>query len=112
MKLIFPLGGLTSESVIKTFFDSELETIIVVTNESVLPCSYIGKKLTEELIDAFPPSCDVCGENGEYHTLITGGSIFRKSFSIEIAGIKKQTQQIRLSDYSLKKFTYCYAEFK
>ena len=112
MELIFPLGGLTSENVIKTFLNSELETIIVVTNESVLPCSYIGKKLTEKLIDALPPSCDVCGENGEYHTLITGGSIFRKPFSIEIAAIKKQTQQIRLSDYSLKEFTYCYALFK
>ncbi|WP_448606739.1 Dph6-related ATP pyrophosphatase [Paenimyroides ceti] len=112
MELIFPLGGLTSENVMKLFFNSELETVIIVTNESVLPCSYVGKKLTKNLIDTLSPSCDVCGENGEYHTLITGGSIFKKSFSIEIAAIKKHTQQIRLSDFSLKKFTYCYAEYK
>jgi diphthamide synthase (EF-2-diphthine--ammonia ligase) len=39
--------------------------------------SFAGRDFSEELIEALPPGVDACGENGEFHTFVYDGPVFR-----------------------------------
>jgi diphthine-ammonia ligase len=56
---------------------------IVAVKDGVLSPSHLGKTLDASLIDEFRNlGIDLCGETGEYHTIITNGPIFKKPLRI------------------------------
>ena len=40
-----------------------------------------------ELLNEFPKGTDLCGENGEIHTVVIGGPMFRKAISVRVGEI-------------------------
>ena len=44
---------------------------------------FVGRELGPELIAEFPSEVDPCGENGEYHSFVYDGPIFRSPLEIE-----------------------------
>ena len=56
---------------------------IVTVRADVLSPSLLGRTLDHELIDELETAgVDACGENGEYHTLVTDGPLFRAPMQI------------------------------
>jgi hypothetical protein len=43
-----------------------------------------GKEISKELISTFPENIDVCGENGEFHTFVFEGPIFKYPIAFEV----------------------------
>ena len=44
-----------------------------------LPQSYLGRVMDEEMIeDMARRGIDICGENGEYHTIVLDGPLFHR----------------------------------
>jgi len=39
------------------------------------------------LIAELPKDCDPCGENGEIHTIVVGGPMFREPISISVGQV-------------------------
>jgi len=64
-----------------------IETYISCINLKKLPKRFVGRKWTKELISELSEGCDCCGENGEFHTVATGGPMFRKTIPIRIGEI-------------------------
>lgn len=59
--------------------------ITVVDTERMSP-DYLGLPLTTDLIAAMEKdNIDVCGENGEYHTFVTGGPLFKTPLDIKFS---------------------------
>jgi diphthamide synthase (EF-2-diphthine--ammonia ligase) len=57
---------------------------ITIVNTKVLAPEFLGKVLTRELINEIKQhGIDPCGENGEYHTFVSDGAIFKKPISIK-----------------------------
>ncbi len=52
-----------------------------------LPARYAGRKWTRELLQEFPEGIDPCGENGEIHTVVVGGPMFRKVIPVTVGEI-------------------------
>jgi len=52
-----------------------------------LPLRFAGRKWSRELIAELPQDCDPCGENGEIHTVVVGGPMFRRLISISVGQI-------------------------
>lgn len=73
----FPLWNTVPKALLTDFFRLGYKAVIVAVNASVLDKSYCGKELTPELIDSFPDGVDICGENGEYHTFVYDGPMFK-----------------------------------
>ena len=69
IEVVEPLWEKTSQEVIDNFLRSGIKSKIIVTQADLLDETYIGKELNQNLINSFPKNIDVCGENGEYHTL-------------------------------------------
>ena len=55
-----------------------------------LPASFARRKWPQYLITKFFRGCDPCGENGEMHTVVVGGPMFREAVPIKIGGVFEQ----------------------
>jgi hypothetical protein len=49
--------------------------------------SEVGRSLDAVFVQGLPPGVDPCGENGEYHSFVHDGPIFRRPVAFEIGEI-------------------------
>jgi len=76
---LFPLFGHSRESVVKDFIDSGFTAHFTIIDTSRINEELLGQKLTEESLRKIEEQgADICGENGEYHTFVSDGPIFKK----------------------------------
>lgn len=87
MATLFPLWKKDTRQLVKMVEEAGIEAIIVCVNEKHLGKEYLGKKITTELIDSFPPGTDPCGENGEYHTFVYNAPFFSSPIPIKTGEI-------------------------
>lgn len=74
-----PLWELNSEVVVNEFLDAGFVAIVVSTDARLIGCEWLGHKLDSDFLNYLKTiNVDVCGENGEYHTLVVDGPIFTK----------------------------------
>ena len=45
--------------------------------------SFVGREFDRTLLDELPPDVDPCGENGEFHTCVYAGPMFREPLTLE-----------------------------
>ncbi len=111
IEVVEPLWEKTCQEVIADFLRSGIQSKIIVTQADLLDESYIGKDLTADLINSFPKNIDVCGENGEYHTLSYAGGLFKKEVEFTISETVKTSFDFTLDTGEKKTFEYWQAEF-
>ena len=76
---VFPLWKKDTTSLIKEFLELGFKTIVVCVNEKYLDKSFCGRIIDDAFIKDLPPDVDICGENGEFHTFVYDGPIFKHS---------------------------------
>ncbi len=97
LEAYFPLWHRDRKSVVLDFINSGFSTYLTVVNTNVMNEKYIGKQLTEEIVEQLEQEgVDVCGENGEYHSLVTDGPIFTHSLDVKFGNPEKQGHYICL----------------
>lgn len=75
----FPLWQEDRESLTNEFLEYGFKAVIKKVNLKSLGQEFLGRILTKELVNEIKVlGCDPSGENGEYHTLVFDGSIFKK----------------------------------
>jgi uncharacterized protein (TIGR00290 family) len=65
--------------------ESGFEVTIVSIKDGLLGKEWLGRRIDERFITDLRDlneSIDPCGENGEFHTLVTDGPIFKKKIII------------------------------
>ncbi len=75
---IFPLWKRDTTELLKEFIALGFKAIIVCVNEKDLDKSFCGRLIDESFINNLPQSVDVCGENGEFHSFVFDGPIFKQ----------------------------------
>lgn len=89
IKPLLPLWQIEPASLINEFLKLKFKAIVVATK---LDNSFLGRSLDKTLITEFKRlNCQLLGENGEYHTFVTEGPIFRKS--LKIIDAQKRTKE-------------------
>ncbi len=84
----FPLWQEDRGSLVYEFIESGFTTIIKTINLDYLNEDLLGKKLTKNIVDEIKNSgADACGENGEYHTFVIDGPLFKEKISFENKGV-------------------------
>ncbi len=86
IKPILPLWNKRTEEVINEFINLGFEAIVVgVWTKNIKNGSeWLGRKIDREFIDYVKSyeGIDLCGENGEFHTLVINGPLFKKRINI------------------------------
>lgn len=82
---VLPIWQQDSERVIAGIVDAGFEVVIVSVRDGMLGAEWLGRTIDGEFparLAAPGGSVDPCGENGEFHTLVTNGPIFRKRIAV------------------------------
>lgn len=83
-----PLWGMSQDDVMDDFLKSGFVAIIIACNEKYLGEEWLGQKVDNDFISHLKElqkttDITVCGESGEYHTLVIDGPIFNKRIEIQ-----------------------------
>lgn len=83
LKYEFPLWQEDREMLVHEVIDSGFKAIIKKVNLDCMSSDFLGKTLTKELVEEIKATgSDACGENGEYHTFVVDGPIFKNKIDI------------------------------
>lgn len=110
IEVVEPLWEKSSQEVIDDFLQSGIKSKIIVTQTDILDETFIGKDLNADLVNSFSDTIDVCGENGEYHTLSYAGGLFKKEVEFSISESIKTSFDFTLDTGEKKTFEYWQAE--
>jgi len=99
IKAFLPLWGIKAEKLIEEFLKLKFKAIVVATR---LEETFLGKVLDKALVRQISKlGSHPCGENGEYHTFVTDGPIFRKALKVT-NGERKERDNVWFWDISTK----------
>jgi len=83
IEAVEPLWGIDTEEILADFIDAGFEAVIVSTRSEFIGKEWIGRTVDREFLKYLKDNnFDVCGEHGEYHTLVINGPIFKKRIEI------------------------------
>lgn len=72
----FPLWERNTTAVLKEFISLGYQTIVVCAQQGLE--DFCGRVIDEHFIEDLPEGIDPCGENGEFHTFVFDGPLFKK----------------------------------
>lgn len=79
-----PLWNGEREKVLCEFLGMEFKAMIIAVDSKKLGLDYLGRIIDFELIEEFKrKGIDSCGENGEYHSCVFDGPIFKYPLLLE-----------------------------
>jgi uncharacterized protein (TIGR00290 family) len=84
MQAVFPLWGIDTRAMAHGMIDQGLEAIVTCVDPRAVPGDLAGRAYDRSFLEALPEGVDPAGENGEFHTLVTGGPMF--SHRLEVVG--------------------------
>ena len=83
IEAILPLWNKDTEKIFTDFIDAGFEAIIVSARDELIDKEWIGKRVDRKLLAYLKTkNIDPCGENGEYHTLVVNGPLFKRKIEI------------------------------
>ena len=81
---VFPLWGRDTGELAREMIAGGLSAVVVCLDPRRLARSFAGRAYDARFVNDLPPGVDPCGENGEFHTCVTGGPMFTRA--LEVAG--------------------------
>ena len=78
MKGIFPLWNKDTGELAKTFMNLGFRAVVTSMDSKMLDKRFVGREIDEEFLAEIPPDVDPCGENGEFHSFVFSGPLFKK----------------------------------
>jgi len=82
---VLPLWGEKKrESLIQELIEAGFETVIVAARKDLLGPEWLGRGIDHDFVREISKvrGVDISGENGEYHTFVVSGPIFKKRLNI------------------------------
>jgi len=77
MKGLFPLWGRDTSEVARSFIGLGFKAVVTCVDSSQLDGAFVGREFDERFLAELPPTVDPCGENGEFHSFVYDGPLFR-----------------------------------
>jgi uncharacterized protein (TIGR00290 family) len=77
MTALFPIWKRDTHELIREFHANRFRAIAACIDPKILDSSFAGRELDNSFSRDLPPNADPCGENGEFHTFVFDGPIFR-----------------------------------
>ena len=108
---ILPLWGVAPERVLREFIEAGFESMIVSAKADIFGQEWLGRSVDYGFLSELERLCqvreaDICGEHGEYHTMVVDGPLFRKRMHL-VRGVTVQRD-----GYWFLDFTRCRLEAK
>lgn len=80
---VFPIWGMNTSDLARSFIDSGFSARLVCVDTTQLDASFAGREFDRGFLTDLPATADWCGERGEFHTFVSGGPGFSQPVSYE-----------------------------
>jgi uncharacterized protein (TIGR00290 family) len=87
MKGLFPLWKRDTTELAHNFIDLGFKTIITCIDTNFLDKIFVGRTFDRNFLSGLPSNIDPCGENGEFHSFVYDGPIFKKRIAHDIGEV-------------------------
>ena len=85
---VFPIWGIDTTDLAHDLIRLGFQAVLVCVDTDVLDPVFAGRPFDEDLLRDLPADVDLCGENGEFHTFVHAGPIFREPVAIELGRLE------------------------
>ncbi len=99
---LFPVWGRDTASLAREMLQLGFRAILTCVDPKKLDVTFAGRQFDSSLLEEFPPTVDPCGENGEFHTFVYDGPIFREPIPVEV-GESVMRDGFQFADVLLKR---------
>ena len=90
MEALFPLWDRDTGELAGAMIASGLEARVACVDTRRLDRSFAGRSFDEPFLSDLPAGVDPCGENGEFHTVVTAGPIFAAPIATSVGEIEER----------------------
>ncbi|HEX4005726.1 MAG TPA: ATP-binding protein [Acidobacteriaceae bacterium] len=80
---VFPVWAMETRRLAWEMVESGLRARIVCVDPQKLPAEFAGRDFDADFLHDLPEGVDPCGENGEFHSFVYGGPMFREEIPVE-----------------------------
>lgn len=87
---LFPLWAEDTADLAHSFIRDGFRAILTCVDPRRMDASFVGRYFDESLLRDLPEGVDSCGENGEFHTLVFEGPIFRCPIRVEVGDVVRR----------------------
>jgi uncharacterized protein (TIGR00290 family) len=87
MSGIFPLWHRETHALAREMIASGLVAHLVCVDPRRLGREFAGRRFDSRLLDELPSDVDPCGENGEFHTVVSAGPMFVAPITVTVGAV-------------------------
>ena len=87
LKGIFPIWGRDTAELTRSFIELGFQAVITCIDSRVLDKKFVGQILDKHFLAELPSGVDPAGENGEFHSFVFGGPIFKKRIAYSLGEV-------------------------
>jgi uncharacterized protein (TIGR00290 family) len=80
---LFPIWDRDTTELARAFIELGFKAIITCIDSNALDQEFVGREFDDRFLTDLPSTVDPCGENGEFHSFVYAGPIFRKPIAHE-----------------------------
>ncbi len=80
---LFPVWSLGTHELAQQMIAAGVRARIVCVDPKKLPAEFAGRDFDPDFLRDLPPGVDPCGENGEFHSFVYAGPMFREPIPVE-----------------------------
>jgi len=82
MKGFFPLWKCDTGELARRFLNLGFKAIVTCVDSKAVSGEFVGRDYDKQFLRELPKAIDPCGENGEFHTFVYDGPIFRETVNV------------------------------
>jgi len=90
MKVIFPIWGRDTQKMADDFLARGYRAVVTSVDTTHLDSSFAGRPYDRRFLSDVPEGVDPCGENGEFHTFVTGGPLMKREVPVQMTAAEKE----------------------
>lgn len=79
---LFPLWQRPTKLLARQMIASGLQAYLATVDLAKLPAEFAGRRFDAQLLADLPDGVDPCGENGEFHTCVVAGPMFKQPLAV------------------------------
>lgn len=99
---VFPLFGRNTATVAGEMLAGGLRATLCCVDTTQLDAAFSGRRFDADLLDSLPPTVDPCGENGEFHTCVDAGPMFRHPLALQRTATVLRDGRFAYTDFALR----------
>ena len=80
---LYPIWLRDTDELVRTFIGLGFKAKLSCVDTHAIDASFAGREIDGDLLRDLPASADPCGEQGEYHSFVYAGPIFRRAIACQ-----------------------------